>query len=197
MELTTNHALKEWAIAIQALETGKTIMLLRKGGIHEKGGSFRVAQNRVLLYPTYEHQQTFMLKAEYSNLAIPVTSGWRPESVNITSYAQITHILPVTDNSIINTLLPFHIWNKEFIRDRQQWKPQEPLFVLLLRTYQLSKPQVVNYRPKYGGCKSWIDLEESISIEAAKPVLPENVYSKLVAEICQSIGETSPISFAQ
>ncbi|MEL6165336.1 MAG: DUF1802 family protein, partial [Cyanobacteria bacterium J06628_3] len=42
MELTINNALKEWAIAINALETGKTIMLLRKGGIHEKGGRFQV-----------------------------------------------------------------------------------------------------------------------------------------------------------
>lgn len=191
MELTTFHALKEWAVAINALETGKTIMLLRKGGIHEKGGSFRVAHDRVLLYPTYEHQQTFMLKNEYSNLVIPITSGWRPQSVNITSYAQITHILPITDNSIINALLPFHIWNQHFIRDRQQWKPLEPLFVLLLRTYKLPTPLMVTYHPRYGGCKSWIDLNESISLEAAKPALSENVYSKLVAQIVEIIFDSS------
>ncbi len=191
MELTTFHALKEWAIAINALESGETIMLLRKGGIHEKGGSFRVAHDRVLLYPTYEHQQTFMLKADYSNLVIPVTPGWRPESVNITSYAQITHILPVTDNSIVNALLPFHIWNQEFVRDRQQWKPEEPLFILLLRTYKLSTPRLVTYHPRYGGCKSWIDLNESISLAAAQPAISENVYSELVAQICEIIGDSS------
>ena len=48
MELTINNALKEWAIAINALETGNTIMLLRKGGILEKGGCYRVAQSRLL-----------------------------------------------------------------------------------------------------------------------------------------------------
>ena len=194
MELTTFHALKEWAIAINALESGETIMLLRKGGIHEKGGSFRVAHDRVLLYPTYEHQQTFMLKADYSNLVIPVTPGWRPESVNITSYAQITHILPVTDNSIVNALLPFHIWNQEFVRDRQQWKPQEPLFILLLRTYKLSTPQSIKYHQRYGGCKSWIDLNESISLAAAQPAISENVYSELVAQICEIIGDSSYLS---
>jgi hypothetical protein len=193
MELTTFHALKEWAIAIKALESGETIMLLRKGGIHEKGGSFRVAHDRVLLYPTYEHQQTFMLKADYSNLVIPVTPGWRPESVNITSYAQITHILPVTDNSIVNALLPFHIWNQEFLRDRQQWKPQEPLFILLLRTYKLSTPQLVTYDRRYGGCKSWIDLNESISL-VAQPAISENVYSELVTQICEIIGDSCSVS---
>ena len=30
-----SHAFKEWAVAIEALEAGKTIMLLRKGGIRE------------------------------------------------------------------------------------------------------------------------------------------------------------------
>jgi len=51
MQLNTTHALKEWAVAVDALEQGKTIMLLRKGGIHEQGGRFKVAHNQILLYP--------------------------------------------------------------------------------------------------------------------------------------------------
>ena len=47
----TCHVLKQWA-AINALEAGKTIMLLRKGGIHEQGGKFQVAHNHIVLYPT-------------------------------------------------------------------------------------------------------------------------------------------------
>jgi hypothetical protein len=53
---TTSHALKEWAVAVNALESGKTIMLPRKGGIHEQSGRFQVAHEQILLYPTYEHQ---------------------------------------------------------------------------------------------------------------------------------------------
>lgn len=190
MELTINNALKEWAVAINALETGKTIMLLRKGGIHEKGGNFQVAHNRVLLYPTYEHQKAVMLKTDYSNQVIPVTPGWKPQSVKITSYAQITHILPVQDESIINALLPFHIWSKKFICDRQQWKPEKPLLILLLRTYKLSTEQSIDYHPRYGGCKSWIDLNESISLEGSTPAMSENVYSKLVKQIHEIIDDS-------
>lgn len=194
MELTTFHALKEWAIAVDALKTGKTIMLLRKGGIHEKGGSFQVAHNRVLLYPTYEHQKTSMLKTDYSDRVVPVTPGWRPQSVNIGSYARITNILPVSDESIVKALFPFHIWSQEFVSDRQKWKPQQPLFVLLLRTYKLEREQLVTYHQRYGGCKSWIDLNESISLEAAQPALSENVYSQLVTQICEIIGDSCYIS---
>lgn len=191
MELTTFHALKEWAIAVDALKTGKTIMLLRKGGIHEKGGSFQVAHDQVLLYPTYEHQKSSMLKADYSNQIAPVTPGWRPETVKISSYAEITHILPVSDESIVAALFPFHIWSKEFVSDRLKWKPQEPLFVLLLRTYKLPTEQLVTYHQRYGGCRSWIDLNESISLEAVKPVHSDNNYLELVTQISKIIGDST------
>ncbi|WP_353931839.1 DUF1802 family protein [Okeanomitos corallinicola TIOX110] len=190
MEMTTTvHALKEWAIAVNALESGQAIMLLRKGGINEQGGSFRVAHEQVLLYPTYEHQQSFMLKDEYSNLVFPVTSGWHPETISISSWAEITDILPVADKSVVNELLPFHIWNEHFISDRLKWKASKPLFVLLLRTYKLPQVQHIPYSPKYGGCKSWIDLYEQVELEGSEPVLSDHVYDQLVKDIYGIIGD--------
>jgi hypothetical protein len=197
MELTTTfHAFKEWAIAVNALEQGKMIMLLRKGGIHERDGRFQIAHKQILLYPTYEHQQTFMLKPEYSNLVSPVTSGWHPESVSINSWAEITDILPVREESVVSNLLPFHIWNESFTRDRLKWKPHQPLYILLLRTYKLPQSQEILYRPEYGGCKSWIDLAQSINIQGAEPVFPEFAYTKLVAEIREVIGDRLCVPFA-
>jgi hypothetical protein len=190
MNLTTNlHALKEWAVAINALENGNTIMLLRKGGIHEKNGRFQVAHDQVLLYPTFEHQQTFLLKPEYANLVCPVTSGWHPETVRIGSWAEITEILPVRDELTVNSLLPFHIWNEHFISDRLKWKASQPLYILLLRTYKLPEVQEILYRAEYGGCKSWIDLDQPINIENAEPVLSEFSYQQLVTEIRNIIGD--------
>ncbi len=184
MELTTTfHALKEWAIAIDALENAKTIMLLRKGGIHERDGRFQVAHEQVLLYPTFEHQQAFLLKAEYTNLVYPVTSGWHPETVRIGSWAEITDILPCSDESIVNALLPFHIWNEHFISDRLKWKPRQPLYILLLRVYKLPQAQEITYSAKYGGCKSWIDLDQPINKQQSQPVLSLATYTQLVAEI--------------
>ncbi len=184
MELTTTfHALKEWAVAINALESGQTIMLLRKGGIHERGGHFQVTHQQILLYPTYEHQQAFMLKAEYANHVFPVTSGWHPETVPINSWANITDIFPVTEESVVSALLPFHIWNEFFISDRLKWKPSQPLYILLLRTYKLPQSQGILYLPKYGGCRSWIDLETEIDLQGVEPVLSDSTYTQLVKTI--------------
>ncbi|WP_017318662.1 DUF1802 family protein [Mastigocladopsis repens] len=189
-ELTiTSHALKEWAVAINALETGKTIMLLRKGGIHERDGRFDVAHKQVLLYPTFEHQQPFLLKREYANLVIPVTPGWHPETVRISSCAEITDIFPVSDESIVNALLGFHIWNEYFISDRLKWKPRQPLYILLLRTYKLPQEQEIPYRSEYGGCKSWIDLAQPISLQGAEPILSDSTYTQLVAKIRNIVSD--------
>ncbi|QLE58439.1 DUF1802 family protein [Nostoc sp. TCL26-01] len=184
MELTTTvHTLKEWAIAINALESGQTIMLLRKGGIREQQGRFQVAHQQVLLYPTYEHQQPCLLKPNYADLVQPVTSGWHPETVRIGSWASITDILPINQESIVNALLSFHIWNHNFIRDRLKWKPQQPLLVLLLRTYKLPQVQEIPYRSQYGGCKSWIDIASPMQLSSSQPVLSDSDYRNIVEQI--------------
>lgn len=193
MQLNTSHALKEWAVAVEALEQAKTIMLLRKGGIHEQSGRFRVAYDQVLLYPTYEHQQPALLKPKYADVVTPVTSGWHPETVRIGSWAEITNILPVSDPQAVEALLPFHIWNEKFISDRLKWKSRQPLYVLLLRTYK-TQVQLIPYRAEYGGCKSWIELAETISLENSQPVLSDAAYSQMVAEVRQTIGNFSDLN---
>lgn len=186
--IQTSHALKEWEVAVSALEQGKTIMLLRKGGIHEQNGRFHVAHSQVLLFPTYEHQQPSMLKAEYADLVIPVISGWHPETIRIGSWAEITDVIPVGEESIVNALLPFHIWKQNMTRDRLKWKPRQPLYVLLLRTYRLPNIQYIDYFPEYKGCKSWIDLATDIPLSKTQPVISARAYSQLVEQIRTAIA---------
>lgn len=187
--METTAALKEWNVAVNALANGNTIMLLRKGGIREQAGRFTVAHQQVLLYPTFEHQQPDLLKPEYASQVQVVDSAWHPENmkknIQISSFAEITNILPVTDESILNKLFFYHIWNEKFVRDRLQWKPQQPVYILLLRTYKLSQNHEIFYRPEYGGCRSWINLDTPINITDLNPVLNDDNYRSLSAEICQ------------
>ncbi len=185
-------ALKEWQIAVDALVQGTTILLLRKGGIREQGGRFRVASDRVLLYPTYEHQQSSLLKPTYAAAVetVPV-SGWHPDQVAIVAWAEITEVLQVTQAAELEALLPFHIWNAQFASQRFAWKPREPLYLLLLRTFRLAQPQVIPYDASYGGCRSWIELQEAIAINQSCPVLGELEYQKQVQSIHHSLGLAS------
>ncbi len=175
------HALKEWAIAVDALSTGKTIVLLRKGGIREQG--FKVKHPLIWLYPTYEHQKPDLLKPEYASGVIPVTSGWHPQTVTIKSCAEITNVLPVSQKQQIEALQPYHIWNEKMIGDRLKWKPKIPLIVLLLRVYRLATTQTIAYNDIYGGCKSWIDLIEPIATNNLTPVIKAHDYEQEAQEI--------------
>lgn len=159
------HALKEWQVAVAALERGETIVLLRKGGLREAGGRFTIAHHHVLLYPTYEHQRSHLVKAQYAAGIAPVESGWHPETVRLGSWATITDGFQVSDAARLAALLPFHIWQEAFVAERLKWKPSHPIDVLLLRVYKLRRPQIIPYSPAYGGCKSWLDLTEVMAQE--------------------------------
>jgi len=185
-----SHALKEWAIAVDALEKGRTIVLLRKGGIREQG-RFTIVQNQVLLYPTYEHQQPHLLKDDYQSQVQPVSSGWHPDQVQIGSVADITHIFQVSEAAVLDALFPFHIWNSQFAAERFQWKPKLPLYVLLLRVSKLPQPQIIAYQSEYGGCRSWIDLEVAIDLDNATPVLSDHAYLDQVEKIQKIVSNST------
>ena len=182
------HALKEWAIAVDALSAGETIVLLRKGGIREAG--FQVKFPSVWLYPTYEHQKPDLLKSEYAEGVVPVESGWHPKTVKIQSCGSITDILPISSMSQVKALQPYHIWTERAMGDRLRWKPQKPLVVLLLRVYRLATPQIIPYNDTYGGCKSWIDLTEPIATDCLTPVVEDRQYEEQATQIKAAIEAT-------
>ncbi|MCT7951434.1 DUF1802 family protein [Ancylothrix sp. C2] len=188
MDLMLSLALKEWAVAVEALEAGETILLLRKGGIREGKGGFKVEQNRVLLYPTFEHQKPDLLKSEYCKKVVSVESGWHPETVRIGSFAEITDAFLVAHEPAIKALLPYHIWNEQFITERLKWKPSEPVSVLLLRVYKLAETRIIPYRQEYGGCKSWMDIKELVSLENSVAILSDGEYNKQANAIRQTIA---------
>ncbi|MCU0542103.1 MAG: DUF1802 family protein [Oscillatoriaceae cyanobacterium Prado104] len=180
---STTRALKEWNAAVNALEGGKTIVLLRKGGIREKGGQFNVADKQVLLYPTFEHQQPDLLKSDFASEVNTVASGWHPETIRIGSWAEITDNFLVAWEPAISGLFPYHIWNDKFIRDRLKWKPDRPICILLLRVYRLAEVAEIPYISEYGGCRSWLDLAAPISLDGSKAVLSDREYIKQANEI--------------
>ncbi|MBF2002614.1 MAG: DUF1802 family protein [Synechococcales cyanobacterium M58_A2018_015] len=189
---TLTAALKEWAVAVQALAEGETIVLLRKGGIREQGGQFTVEARRVWLYPTYEHQKRQWLKPSYAAQVTEVASGWHPEQVTIQAWAEITHILPVFRAETVEALLPFHIWTADFAAERLRWKPRSPLWVLLLRVHRLPEARMIPYQTEYGGCKSWIELPPTLSLAGSEPVLADAAYHERVAAIQRIIEEEEP-----
>ncbi|MEG4963558.1 MULTISPECIES: DUF1802 family protein [unclassified Microcoleus] len=194
---STTRALKEWNVAVNALELGQTIMLLRKGGISEQAGQFNVADKQVLLYPTFEHQQPDLLKPEFADRVKTVESGWHPEVIKIGNWAEITDVFLVAWEPAITALFPYHIWNEKFVSDRLKWKQNQPIYILLLRVYRLPEIREIPYIPEYGGCRSWIDLADPISLEGTKAVLSDREYIERSNQIRNLIANPANDSGSQ
>ena len=67
----SSMALKEWAVACNALRDGEQIVILRKGGIHRDDNNFSTEfadHPEFLLFPTYLHQTRDLVKPEFHDL---------------------------------------------------------------------------------------------------------------------------------
>jgi hypothetical protein len=167
-------ALKEWASVIAALESGRQIVLLRKGGILEQSDKnrFSITQNEFLFFPTYLHQSRGELKADIE--FEPVAA--EPQSVRISSAGVVTEILQVQSRQQIDRIYDQHTWTNSLIDMRFNYKPQNPLYLVLVRAYRLHDPIMLDNTPAFAGCKSWVPLSQAIETGGATAVLDDVKY---------------------
>jgi hypothetical protein len=169
-----NIALKEWSATCESLRAGRQILLLRKGGIYESAGGFEIENRQFLFFPTYLHQNPQMLKDDA--LRWYEQRSAEPETVTINLAGAITDIIRIANRAQMDTLDAEHIWTKPLIDMRFNYKPQNPLYLLLVRAYELPRAVTVKNTPAYAGCKSWVPLDEPIDVSTAKPVLDDALY---------------------
>ena len=184
------HALKEWAVAVEALERGETALVVRKGGIREK--TFAVPKTRFLFFKSYEHQKADQLKPAYHDLLRSIPQRRDDEPVIFTSFAEVYRAYEVSEAEELEALDPHHIWTHEYAESRLKWRPKKPLTILVLRTYLLPEPIVLDYRDSYGGCKSWIELEEAVPIAGSRPALEDTAFEELVQPALSVLEDLAP-----
>jgi hypothetical protein len=164
-------AFKEWAVICKALAEGQQALILRKGGVAEADGDFRVEHTRFWLFPTYTHQQ----QAE----------GLRPEALPLLEQAEaerppagvvrLSHFAEVTGVYHVHALVPalmlahLHFWSEETVRKRFAYRTPG-LFVMPVRVYQAAQPFELPDTAYYQGCRSWVELERALPTEGATPV---------------------------
>ena len=173
------YTLKEWAVAVRALERGETALVVRKGGIREK--AFAVPQTRFLLLPGYEHQRPELLKQEYRSLMDEIPDLADDGPLRFSSFAEVEGAYEISEAEELSAHEPHHMWTPEYAESRFKWRPKKPLTVLVLRTYLLPEAVEIPYRDEYGGCKSWTELQEPVSVEAARSALSDEDFDRLVA----------------
>jgi hypothetical protein len=174
-----DRAFKEWALVCEAMKQGRQTVLVRKGGIREDEGIFRVNDPEFFLLPTYEHQNRGLLQPEFAHDPNELaTVGFDARTVTIDAYAVVDTVVVARDEKRVNALAHEYIWNADYVRMRFDFNPYDPLYVMMLRVYRLPKAVTLPMRPEYEGCKSWVTLERSLSTAGAVPALADDAFAR-------------------
>lgn len=151
-------AFKEWAFVVEALATGRQTVILRKGGIAEEEGDFTLRGASFLLLPTLFHQSTTLIKKEWYNEI--KNTVYLPDNLS----TEIRYQAKVTNHCIIETeedvlaLDGLHVWEPAVVLERfNRWK-QHTVHCLYVKVSKLPSPILLEMKPEYGGCKSWIEI---------------------------------------
>ncbi|NNM87077.1 MAG: DUF1802 family protein [Phycisphaerae bacterium] len=162
--------LKEWAIVCLALEQGQQAVLLRKGGIYEAAGEFELEHREFVLLPTYLHQKAASVKPSWRSHISTVAT--EPDQILVKSWARMEHIFPVPSRTALEALDDLYLWDKPLLDMRFAYRPNSPLYLILLQTFLLATPTTIVNHPAYAGCKSWVPLLAKLDLRGSVPVLP-------------------------
>jgi hypothetical protein len=176
-------AFKEWAIIVDALGRGRQIIILRKGGISEGPGGFKIEHPEFLLFPTLFHQQRESVVAEGQTRHDEISKAFPPGDVLRLEYiCRAVSWRRLDDLAMAQRLAGQHIWRPEVIAERFDWGRQKAIFALVVRVFRLPRALDLPMLPSYGGCKSWIELEQEIDTSEAIPVLDEAAFSRKLSD---------------
>jgi hypothetical protein len=185
---STHHALKEWAVAVAALRAREALVTVRKGGIREDAREFRLEHKRFVFLPTYEHQNPAQVQPRFVE-RLEAVAGAAPPSdvVRIDTWAEVTDVIEVSEEDQVRRLGEFYVFSEAYALERLHWRPKKPLHVLVLRVYRLPVAAELPLLAKYGGCKSWIELAEQVSLSEADPALPDPSFTEARARVLAAL----------
>jgi hypothetical protein len=185
-------AFKEWAVVVDALLRGGQIVLLRKGGLREGPGGFKIEHPEFLLFPTLFHQQRQSVIPAAQSRFDELAPLFPPlETLRLEGFARVIEWRRLESLQSARQLSGQHIWRDEVIAERFDWGRDKHIYALALRVFSLVKPVELPMRPAYGGCKSWVELEEEIPSTSARPVLAEAAFAEALARWQKALGSAS------
>jgi hypothetical protein len=184
-------AFKEWAVVVDALGRGEQILILRKGGIAEGRSGFQVEHPEFFFFPTLFHQQRESVLPGAQKRFDEMSTHFPPPAIlRLEYFAKVIDWRRLDSLEAAEHLRGQHIWRDEVIQERFEWGKNKNIFALALRVFRLSEKLELPMLPSYGGCKSWIELENEILTDGAKPVLSDSAFAEKLARFKSTLHLT-------
>ena len=165
-----NIAFKEWALVCAALGRGEQSIILRKGGIAEGRAGFRFQHPEFLLLPTLFHEQAAKLRVP-AETSLPAARADRQLEVRLAARVEWTQ--EITDWAKVRALAPFHLWQEFEIEKRFLQDEKQSVSLAFIRVQRLSEPFIFPDSPRYGGCRSWVEIPDLPALITRTDVLDE------------------------
>jgi hypothetical protein len=173
-------AFKEWTLICDALARGVQSLILRKGGIAEGRAGFRFKHQEFLLFPTLFHEQAAKLRLP-ADTPLPAPRADGQHEIRLRAHVEWT--CELTDWAKVQALAPHHLWSEAEIEKRFRQDEQPGLSVAFVRIFQLSAPHIFPDAPRYGGCRSWVEVPELAHEITFSPVLDAATHAARAAAL--------------
>ena len=147
---------KEWALVCEALGRGEQRVIIRKGGIAEGRDGFSFKHGEFFLFPRFFHEQ--LEKVRMANATLPQK---RDGEIEIRYFAEVEDAKFMTSWEEVEALEPLHVLKREVVRERFGYGDSAGVHIAWVRVTALEKPWILPELPRYGGCRSWVELPES------------------------------------
>lgn len=176
---------KEWTLVCDALGSGAQSIIIRKGGIAEGRAGFRFQHPEFYLFPTLFHEQVSKLKLPPST-PLPALRADGQHAIALRVRVEWTE--DIADLAVVQGLAPFHCWQDSEIEKRFHYELPSArreagdggattvaggVSIALVRVEKMSAPFIFPDSPKFGGCRSWIELPEPPEGITFSPVLDD------------------------
>lgn len=172
-----------------ALAQGEIVAMVRKGGIREQRGGFAVRHDRFLLYPTFFHEKAAELQPRFAERVGAASSARPPEGIiRIAHVAEVIALWHVHELDLLRAIEPAHGMAWPAVQSRFEYRGKPEVRVVAVRVARLPASLDVAETRRYQGCVSWVELDESIDVRGAMPVLPAAALSGRVAAISAALG---------
>jgi hypothetical protein len=188
-------AFKEWASVVDALGRGEQIFILRKGGIHEGRGGFKMEHPDFLLFPTLFHQQRDSIVPSAQKRFDEIAPFFPPpELLRLEYWAHTVEWRRIESFEEVKRLAGQHIWRDEVLAERFDWGREQGIYAIVVRVFKVTMGVELPMLPEYGGCKSWVEVAHPVLENESVPVLDDQTFARKLADFhdaCGGCPETS------
>jgi hypothetical protein len=169
-KLPNHTALKEWASVIDALGTGRQVILIRKGGIADP--KFGLEADRFYMFPTNFHDG----------------GGQPPSAFPITHWCEAVKTWELRDLDALLRLEPLVAFDRRTLETRYRFRQDQAIHVIAVRAWALARPSTIVMTEAYAGCRSWVSLDEEIDIDGSRAVLPAEQLQSKIDEVASRLS---------